>query len=162
MLPCSREDMFPSMQEYSMISTLGVSTNTRSLVIGRVYVLGSSSTHLNSICPKSGRLNVIVSFDWSLIGWPSVSSLVHPFMLMASITSVSPSHLPRESPNQVGGQSFRCGSPSVLTTWNIVLCSNKKATHSWLWMICIGCGWNERIQPNGMQLPAKSPFLTGL
>ena len=83
-----------------------------------------------------------------------VASFAYPFRFTTSITSASPSQWPRESPNQEDDQSLRCGSPSVLTSWNIVLCSHRNAMYSLFARICIGCGEKVRIHPNGMQLPA--------
>ena len=92
--------------------------------------------------------------DCSLIGWPIVPSLVYPFMFTTSMISLSPSQWPRESPNQLGAQSFRCGIPSVFTSWNMVLCSNRNVMYSLFCKSCIGCGVKDRNHPNGWQLPA--------
>src|SRR5881394_3529623 len=46
----------------------------------------------------SGRSNVMTRCACSLIGWPIVPILAYPFKFTMSMTSLSPSQWPRESP----------------------------------------------------------------
>jgi len=54
----------------------------------------------------AGLLEFSTRCSWSLCSWPAVSSQVRSLSPTVSTTSVSPSHLPIESPNHVGSTSL--------------------------------------------------------
>ena len=82
-----------------------------------------------------------------------VSRRVKPLKPTVSTTSVSPSHRAIDSPNHVGFGSFECSALNG-TTWNQVLCSNRKAMYLSFCMIWSGYGeFIDRIRPNGMHMP---------
>src|SRR6185436_12087893 len=98
-----------SSHEYSSTSHSGRRIHVRTLSQDLVYAFGSSMVMVYAMWPRSVRRKRSIVCNWSLIGWPIVSTLVLPLNEVVSITKVSPSQWPTESPNQLGSASLRCG-----------------------------------------------------
>src|SRR6267378_1491424 len=66
---------------------------------GFVYAFGSSNVKLKTNVSGSTRLMRSMMWRSSVCGWPMGSSHVESLKPTESTTSVSPSHLPTDSPN---------------------------------------------------------------
>jgi len=85
--------------------------------VGVLYVTRSITCNA-SLCQRPANSGCFV-FGFLLGSSLTVSSSVHALRPMVSISSVSPSHLPTESPNHVGSRSLGWGRPSRGTTRNV-------------------------------------------
>src|SRR5437868_2054243 len=75
---------------------------------GFVYALGSSIVKLNTKVCGSTRLMRSIMWRSSVCGCPMGSSHVDSLKPTESTTSVSPSHLPTDSPNHVTSGTSEC------------------------------------------------------
>src|SRR5436190_9931167 len=94
-----------SSQTYSFNDQSAWRVRAREDVHGCRYVFGSSIVTSYAIVSGPVRRYFSTTCSASLCWWPSVSTQVLSLKPTASTTSVSPSHLPTESPMNVASRS---------------------------------------------------------